>query len=358
MFIDSAQLTVKAGDGGRGCVAFRREKYVPHGGPSGGDGGKGGDIYLRSTCHLNNLLPFRYKRFYHARRGEHGTGSNCHGKNGEDLVIQVPLGSIIFFEESQTPLFDFQRENEQFLVAVGGRGGRGNARFASSTQQAPRFAEDGEPGEEVSLHIELKLLADLGLIGFPNSGKSTLISSISAAKPKIADYPFTTLIPHLGVVDCRGDRSFIVADIPGLIIGAHEGKGLGDHFLRHVERTRLLAHLVDVAAGAEGDPVERLEAINHELALYDASLARKEQIVVATKIDAMESAEQLEKLKTYCRRKRLAFLALSAVTNQGLVEFKRLVEKKLFRKPGGKSEAIKTTPSNPRNDKPFSASRE
>ncbi len=345
MFIDSAQIDVKAGDGGRGCVAFRREKYVPHGGPSGGDGGKGGNVYLQSTFHLNTLLPFRFKRSFHAGRGQHGMGSNCHGKNGEDLVLEVPVGSIVYLKDSSTVLYDFQHENERFLIASGGRGGRGNARFATSTQQAPRIAEDGEAGEEISLRIELKLLADLGLLGFPNAGKSTLISAISAARPKIADYPFTTLTPHLGVVDCGKAGSFVVADIPGLIVGAHEGKGLGDRFLRHVERTRLLAHLVDVSGATEGDPVERLEAINRELALYDAGLARKKQVVIATKIDALEDAGALERLKSYCRRRRLPFLAISAVTRQGIPEFRRLVLKKLLATPKPGLEKGSTPPA-------------
>ncbi len=330
MFIDSARILIKAGAGGNGCVAFRREKHVPRGGPNGGDGGKGGDVYFQSSSHINNLLPFQYKRFFHAQRGEHGQGSNCHGKTGQDLIIAIPVGSLVYREGSSVPLHDFQTEGELFLAAAGGRGGRGNARFASSTQQAPRYAEKGGECEEIAIRIELKLLADVGLVGFPNAGKSTLISVISSAKPKIADYPFTTLTPHLGVVDCGGERSFVVADIPGLIVGAHQGKGLGDRFLRHVERTRLLAHLIDVSDAEESDPIERLEAIRNELKQYDTGMAGKPQIVLASKVDALGSQERLDNLKGWCRRKRIPFLAISAVTGQGIKELLRLVGKKLF----------------------------
>jgi GTPase len=329
MFIDSARISIKAGDGGRGCVAFRREKYVPRGGPSGGDGGNGGSVYFESSSQINTLLQFQFNRIFKAGRGEHGMGSNCHGRRGDDLVIRIPVGSIVSLEGGSRPLKEFLISGERVLMAQGGYGGRGNARFATSTMQAPRIAEDGSPGEEFHLVIELKLIADVGLVGFPNAGKSTLLSVISAARPKIADYPFTTLEPYLGVVSLNEERGFVVADIPGLIEGAHSGRGLGDRFLKHIERTRLLVHLVDVSESSTEDPVARMKAIRRELELYSHALAEKPQIVVATKLDALSTGEQLKRLQSYCKRRKLVFAAISAVTGKGVKELLELVAAQL-----------------------------
>ena len=274
MFIDEAKITVHAGDGGHGCIAFRREKFVPRGGPSGGDGGNGGSIYLVANDQENTLLKFRYNHAFRANRGRHGEGSNEHGKSGDDLEISVPLGTVVFDFETGELLHDFTEPRERVLIASGGKGGHGNAHFASSVNRAPSRAQDGRPGEQKTLRLELKLLADVGLVGFPNAGKSTLISSISAARPKIADYPFTTLEPHLGVVAYDQDKSFVVADIPGLIEGAHLGHGLGIQFLRHIERTRLLLHLVDVSAAEDRDPVADFKTIENELAEHNSELPR------------------------------------------------------------------------------------
>src|SRR5216110_1201895 len=257
MFIDKAKIRVKAGGGGNGCVAFRREKYVPRGGPSGGDGGKGGDIYMESSERHNTLVHFRFNPEYKAQRGRHGEGANKTGREGEDIILKVPVGTILYDDETGEKIHDFSQPDERIVVARGGRGGRGNARFATSTHQAPREHEDGRPGEERVYRLELKLLADVGLVGYPNVGKSTLISRISAARPKIADYPFTTLEPNLGVVSLDGgDKTFVVADIPGLIEGAHLGHGLGIQFLRHIERTRVLLHLIDISGDTDRDPIE------------------------------------------------------------------------------------------------------
>jgi GTPase len=329
MFIDSARITIKAGDGGRGCIAFRREKYVPRGGPSGGDGGNGGSIYFESSDQLNTLLQFRFRRHFKAGRGEHGLGSDCHGRRGDDLVITVPVGSILYLEGHRNPLHEFLKSGERVLIARGGRGGRGNARFATSTMQAPRIAEDGSPGEELQLSIELKLLADVGLVGFPNAGKSTLLSVISAARPKIADYPFTTLTPHLGVVRLDEEREFVAADIPGLVEGAHDGRGLGDLFLKHIERTRLLLHLVDVSDSSTESPVDRFSAICHELELFSPELAVKPQIVVASKTDAAVTGDQLKKLQNYCKRRKLDCVGIAAVTGKGLKELLELTARRL-----------------------------
>src|SRR3989442_15755102 len=256
MFIDEAKITVKAGDGGHGSIAFRREKFVPKGGPSGGDGGNGGNIYLVADPHENTLLKFRFNHIFRAERGRHGEGSNRHGRNGEELEIRIPIGTAVYDAGTGELLHDFTQTNERVLIAKGGHGGHGNAHFASSSNRAPRKAQDGAPGEEKDLRLELKLLADVGLVGYPNVGKSTLISCISAARPKIADYPFTTLEPQLGVVSLDTDKSFVVADIPGLIEGAHLGHGLGIQFLKHIERTRLLLHLIDVSSASDRDPVD------------------------------------------------------------------------------------------------------
>lgn len=319
-FVDYAKVHVKAGDGGRGCVSFRREKYVPKGGPDGGDGGRGGHIVFRATRELNTLLDLRYKREYHAQRGQHGMGKKMHGRDGKDLEILVPVGTVLKDADTGEILYDLDEEGKAAVVARGGRGGLGNSHFATPTRQVPRFAQPGEEGEEKSLVIELKLLADVGLIGLPNAGKSTLISVISSARPKIADYPFTTLVPNLGVVKFEDHRSFVVADIPGLIEGAHRGTGLGFQFLRHVERTSILLHLVDVSEMGQGDPVENLRKINKELELYSPELAEKPRVVIASKTDAAGDGKRLEGLAEYCREKSMVFFAVSAVTGKGTKE--------------------------------------
>lgn len=294
MFIDRAKIKIKAGDGGDGVTAFRREKFVPRGGPSGGDGGRGGSVWLEADEGLNTLLHLRYNPEHKADRGRHGEGSNRHGKDGEDTVVKVPVGTQVFDVASGEIIFDFTEAGQRFLAAKGGKGGWGNSHFATPTRRAPKFHYTGRPGEEKELQLELKLIADVGLVGFPNAGKSTLISVISAAKPKIADYPFTTLEPNLGVVDLGDYKTFVVADIPGLIEGASEGAGLGDRFLRHVERTKLILHLVDVSSLAGRNPVEDYEILNRELANYNQDLAERPQIVVATKTDALDEPERLE----------------------------------------------------------------
>ncbi|MEW6002816.1 MAG: GTPase ObgE [Nitrospirota bacterium] len=316
-FVDYVKIHVKAGDGGRGCVSFRREKYVPRGGPDGGDGGNGGNIVIDASGELNTLIDFKYKREYRAERGGHGKGKNMKGRDGEDLLIPVPVGTVVKDADTGEILADLDAEGSCIVVAKSGRGGRGNAHFATATRQAPRFAQPGEKGEEKWLILELKLLADAGLIGLPNAGKSTLISVISSAKPKIADYPFTTLVPTLGVVKVNDFKSFVVADIPGLIEGAHRGAGLGFWFLRHVERTSLLLHLIDVSNMAEGDPVENFLKINRELELYSPTLIHKPQALVATKLDIADSG-RLERLKEYCEDSNIDFFAISAVTGKGI----------------------------------------
>jgi GTP-binding protein len=320
MFIDRTKIRVQGGHGGNGVTAFRREKFVPRGGPSGGDGGRGGDVWLEADESLNTLLHLRYNPEHIAERGRHGEGSNRAGRDGEDTLVRVPVGTQIFDAESGELLKDFTEHGERWLAAKGGRGGFGNSHFATSTNRAPRYHQEGSAGEEHELQLELKLLADVGLVGFPNAGKSTLISTISAAKPKIADYPFTTLEPHLGVVDIGEFRTFIVADIPGLIEGAHKGAGLGDRFLRHVERTKLLLHLVDVSSASGRDPVSDYETINRELRAYDARLAARPQVVVATKIDALDEPERLESLKRQAASDRRPFYAISSATGQGIRE--------------------------------------
>ncbi len=320
MFLDRVKIRVKAGNGGDGVTAFRREKFVPRGGPSGGDGGHGGSVWLESTEGLNTLLHLRYNPEHKAERGRHGEGSNRSGKDGEDAIVQVPVGTQVFDAGTNELLFDFIEPGQLFLAAKGGKGGWGNAHFATATRQAPKYHYDGRPGEEKELQLELKLIADVGLVGFPNAGKSTLISVISAAKPKIADYPFTTLEPNLGVVDIGEYRTFVVADIPGLIEGASEGAGLGDRFLRHVERTKLILHLVDVSSASGRDPISDYEIIERELANYDPELAARPQIVVATKIDALDDPGRLENLRDRAKKDGKRFFAISAVANQGVKE--------------------------------------
>jgi GTP-binding protein len=317
-FVDYTTVHVKAGDGGKGSVSFRREKYVPRGGPDGGDGGRGGHIIFRSTKELNTLLDFRYKRDYLAERGKNGQKKKMHGRDGQDLIIRVPVGTTIKDGDTGEIVADLDSEGREAVVARGGRGGLGNSHFATPTRQVPRFAQPGEQGEERDLVLELKLIADAGLIGLPNAGKSTLISVISSAKPKIADYPFTTLVPNLGVVKLENYRSFVVADIPGLIEGAHRGVGLGFQFLRHVERTLMLLHLVDISEQAEGDPVEDLKKIDRELTLYNVKLSRKRQVIVGTKLDIAGNRERLTRLSEYCREKGVAFFPVSAATGKGI----------------------------------------
>jgi GTPase len=328
MFIDEAKITVRAGDGGHGCIAFRREKFVPKGGPSGGDGGSGGNIYFVADAHENTLLKFRFNHMFRADRGRHGEGSNRHGKNGEDVDVSVPLGTVVHDADTGEVLHDFTEIGERVLIAKGGRGGHGNAHFASSVNRVPKRAQDGMPGEQKSLRLELKLLADVGLVGFPNVGKSTLISRISAARPKIADYPFTTLEPNLGVVAVDYDKSFVVADIPGLIAGAHLGHGLGIQFLRHIERTRLLLHLIDVSPGENRDPVEDLHTIESELAQHNPALPLKPTIVVAAKMDVADPAK-VQELEQWCGQNSMDVIRISSVTGEGLEELKRSILRKL-----------------------------
>ena len=329
MFIDRVKIHVKAGDGGSGVTAFRREKFIPRGGPSGGDGGVGGDIWIESDEGYNTLLHLRYNPEHKAGRGRHGEGSNRHGKDGEDVTLKVPVGTEVYDKETNDLLFDFTEAGQRFLAAKGGKGGWGNQHFATPTNRAPRYHYTGRPGEERELQLELKLIADVGLVGFPNAGKSTLISVISAAKPKIADYPFTTLEPNLGVVSVGDFRTFVMADIPGLIEGASDGAGLGDRFLRHVERTKLILHLVDVSSISGRDPVEDYEIINKELANYDVNLSERPQIVVATKLDALDDEERLENLRERAKSDGKEFLEISAVTNQGTQELVFAVSQKL-----------------------------
>jgi GTP-binding protein len=314
VFFDEAKIYVKAGDGGNGCVSFRREKYIPFGGPNGGNGGKGGDVYLVVDPHLNTLIHFKKRSHFKAQRGDHGRGKNQTGKQGEDLTIAVPPGTVAHDADTDQLLADLTQSGQRALVARGGRGGRGNAAFATSTNQAPRLAENGELGQERWLRLELKLIADVGIIGVPNAGKSTLLSVVSAARPKIAEYPFTTLQPNLGVV-MVDDRDFVLADIPGLIEGAHTGAGLGHQFLRHVERTRLLIHLLD---GASADPLGDFEKINEELALFDPQLARKSQVVVLNKMDLPQAQELWPRVRREIKKLELEAMSISAVTGQGV----------------------------------------
>jgi GTP-binding protein len=341
MFVDEAKISVKGGDGGNGCVAFRREKYVPRGGPSGGDGGNGGDIYLEANPNDNTLLRYRYNREFRADRGRHGEGSDCHGKSGDDMILKVPVGTVVFDADTGVQIFDLATPGQRALAARGGRGGRGNGHpsFVKPWHQAPREHDDGQPGQERHLRLELKLLADVGLVGFPNAGKSTFISRISAARPKIAAYPFTTLEPHLGVVNADPDaapgqgRTFVVADLPGLIEGAHEGVGLGIRFLKHVERTRLIAHLIDTSDASDRDPVNDFEIIERELTAFSPALAEEPMIVVATKLDATTDRARLDKLREFCAGRGLEFHAISSASGAGIVEVVRAMADALDRIP-------------------------
>jgi GTPase len=317
MFIDEVRIRVKAGDGGNGCLAFRREKFVPRGGPSGGDGGRGGDVVFVASEHHNTLLHFRFNPEHEAQRGRHGEGSNRTGRDGASKDVPVPVGTVVYDDRTGEQLHDFTQPGERFVIAHGGKGGRGNQHFATSTHQAPTEHEEGHPGDEKRLRLELKLLADVGLVGFPNAGKSTLISRISAARPKIADYPFTTLEPNLGVVSV-GDESFVVADIPGLIEGAHLGHGLGVQFLKHIERTRLLVHLVDVSETTGRDPADDFRIVMEELEGFSVDLVRKPMFVVASKVDVAQDPGRIEELKALAAAQHLPFYEISSVTGLGI----------------------------------------
>lgn len=317
-FVDEVRIEVHAGRGGNGCVSFRREKYVPRGGPDGGDGGKGGDVVFEATERKQTLLDFRYKRSYRAQRGRHGQGKDRHGRSGEDLILMVPVGTLVKDASTGEVLADLNRPGERWTAVRGGQGGRGNARFVSSTRQAPRIAEEGKEGESRELVLELKLLADVGLLGFPNAGKSTLIAAVSAARPKIADYPFTTLVPNLGVVAFRDAPPFVMADIPGLIEGAHQGAGLGLRFLRHIERTRVLVHVVDAAAVPRQNPLAPYRVIERELVHYSEKLAHKPRLTALNKIDLLDDPKDRERLLQQYQSLGHPAVAISALTRQGL----------------------------------------
>ncbi|HXB75296.1 MAG TPA: GTPase ObgE [Candidatus Acidoferrales bacterium] len=330
MFIDEVRILVKAGDGGNGCLAFRREKYVPRGGPSGGDGGRGGDVVMVASQQANTLLHFRFNPEHKAERGRHGEGSQRTGADGQTIEVKVPVGTIVYDEMTGERIYDFTHADERFTVARGGKGGRGNQHFATSVHQAPTEHEPGRPGEEKRLRLELKLLADVGLVGFPNAGKSTLISRISAARPKIADYPFTTLEPNLGVVQMDNFRSFVVADIPGLIEGAHLGHGLGIQFLRHIERTRLLIHLVDVSDSSGREPAHDFDVIMEELASFSDDLVKKPMIVLATKMDAAQDPERVASLRALAAGRGLPYFEISSVTGQGIDALKHAMAERVL----------------------------
>lgn len=324
MFVDEVDIHIKAGDGGRGSLSFRREKFVPKGGPDGGNGGAGGSVFIVADPHRNTLVHFRFNPDYKAQRGGNGAGALRTGRGGRDLAIPVPVGTLVFKVDPETgekrQAADLTVVGQRVLLAQGGRGGLGNAHFATSTNRAPRKVQPGEPGEEFDLHLKLKLLADVGLVGYPNAGKSTLISVISAAKPKIAAYPFTTLTPNLGVVALSGDRDFVVADVPGLIEGAHEGHGLGHQFLRHIERTKVIIHLVDVSGASGRDPVEDLDTIRQELKLYNPELLDKPHLVAANKIDAVDDPKRITALEKRAKKLKLKFFQISAVAGTGVKE--------------------------------------
>ena len=338
MFVDQADIQVQAGNGGNGCVSFRREKFVPRGGPNGGDGGHGGGVYLRASAHRNTLVDYRFKYRFQASRGAHGEGSSRSGRAGRDLLLDVPVGTIVHDRDDErfSRIADLTQAGQQVLVARGGRGGRGNERFATSTNRAPRRAEPGAPGQTRQLRLSLRLLADVGLVGFPNAGKSTLTARLSAARPKIADYPFTTLTPHLGVVRLDDERSFVLADVPGLIAGAHAGHGVGLRFLSHLERTRVLVHVIDVSSASGRDPVEDFEIVRRELASYASALPEpgatgaqalggKRQIVAANKIDALDDAQRIERLRSWLGPRAIALYPISAATGEGLAALREAV---------------------------------
>ena len=345
-FIDRVKIYVRGGHGGRGCVAFRREAYVPKGGPDGGDGGKGGDVIIRADRQLGTLIDLKYQQNYWAEDGEHGRGKQQTGADADDIIVRVPVGTLVTEHETHRTIVDLDADGMEYIIARGGRGGKGNAFFKSATNQAPRHAQPGEEGEELTLFLELKLLADVGLVGFPNAGKSTLISRISAAKPKIADYPFTTLTPVLGVVKPENKKGFVVADIPGLIENAHKGAGLGFEFLRHVERTAILLHMVDVSGLVPGDPVENFRKINSELELYSLELMKKYMAVAATKVDAAVP-EHLEKLKELCANEGYRFFPISAVTGAGLEPLMNFLADKVEEGRLEKEAAVKSRVAGP-----------
>ena len=347
MFVDEVKVSVEGGHGGRGCVSFRREKYVERGGPNGGNGGKGGDVILVVAPHVRTLSDFRFRPLQRAKRGEHGRGKDQFGAGGDDLFLKVPRGTIVRNAKTGEVLADLTEAGEEIVIATGGLGGRGNASFKSSTNRAPRYAQPGMPGDAIALALELRLLADVGIVGFPNAGKSTLISVISSARPKIADYPFTTLTPNLGVVTFDEGESFVVADVPGLIPGAHEGAGLGSRFLRHLSRTRLLLHLIDLSPETGRDPVEDYHQINTELDGFDFRLGERKQILAANKIDIPEAAESLEKVRSLAKRDNLDFYAISAVTRQGVRELVGAVKKELDRIEAAEKAETSPSPSPP-----------
>lgn len=354
MFFDEAKIYVKAGDGGNGCVSFRREKYIPFGGPNGGNGGKGGDVYLMVDPHLNTLINFKKRSHFKAQRGGHGRGKDQTGRQGEDMTIAVPPGTVAYDADTGQLLADLTQPGQRALAARGGRGGRGNAAFATPTNQAPRLAEKGEPGQERWLRLELKLIADVGIVGVPNAGKSTLLAAVSAARPKIADYPFTTLEPNLGVVTVD-DRDFVLADIPGLIEGAHAGAGLGHQFLRHIERTRLLIHLLD---GASVDPLGDFEKINEELALFDPQLARKPQVAVLNKMDLPQTQERWSQIRRELKKLELEAISISAVTGQGVPALLRRVVYLLDSLPREEPVTEEVKVFHPEEEEPFGIAQE
>lgn len=327
MFTDYTKIIIKAGDGGNGAVSFRREKYVAAGGPDGGDGGKGGDVYFKVDKDKNTLIDFRYNKKYKAENGQHGSGSKCNGKYGQDIYIGVPRGTVIKDVETGKIVADLSEPDQVELILKGGRGGKGNVHFATATRQAPRFAQDGEKGEEKEIILELKLLADVGLLGFPNVGKSTFLSTVTDARPKIADYQFTTLEPNLGVVKSKNGESFVIADIPGIIEGASEGVGLGLQFLRHIERTRLLLHLVDVSGASGRNPVEDFNVINEELKKYSEKLSQRKQIIVASRADIIQDEELYNELKKLAEEKNIELFKISSVTGEGIKELLDYVSK-------------------------------
>lgn len=341
-FVDEVEIYVRGGDGGRGCVSFCREKYRPKGGPDGGDGGDGGDVILIADAGLSTLLDFRFQPRLHAGRGEHGRGKQQYGKRGEDACARVPCGTLVYDADTGELLADVQRHGQKVVVARGGRGGKGNMHFATPIHQAPRYAQPGTPGEERRLRLELQLLADVGLVGFPNVGKSSLLRRVSAARPKVADYPFTTLVPQLGVVRFSEEGSFVLADLPGLIEGAHEGHGLGDRFLRHVARTRLLVHVLDVGGLSGRDPVEDFDKINRELVAFDARLGLKPQIVVGNKIDLTSAAQCFAKTRQRLGERGIVVYPISAATGQGVEDLVRLVGRR-WQEIARSSEHEKTT---------------
>lgn len=334
-FVDEVKIYARSGDGGAGCVSFRREKFIPYGGPDGGDGGKGGDVIVEASKTLSTLLDLKQRPHQKAERGRHGMGKDRHGASGDDLVIKVPVGTLVKDDETGDIIADLTADGERVVLLKGGRGGQGNARFATSTNRVPRFAQPGEPGQELRLRLELKLMADVGLLGFPSVGKSSLITKISAARPKIADYPFTTLKPHLGVVAYKNFRSFVVADIPGIIEGAHEGAGLGHRFLRHVERTRLLLHLLDPCRTHDSDPIKDYETLNRELELFCNELVDRPQIIVVNKTDLPDVTALLPIIEEYFRERGRAVFPISAVTGDGIPELLDEIARYLWREEEG-----------------------